>query len=142
MNVTDPALIAEQAANQVVNFHGLPQENQEPGLQALGHAMGVSISYELAQTELVAATLRLVATAQLTVVDTALLADLVEAKIELLSEHKLDYPQDYDEESTAAMQAEISKLQILSSSLTVPDTTTNADPGPACGENTIDRRQE
>lgn len=47
------------------------------------------------------------------VLDQGKIADLVESKIELLAEYKLEYPQDYEEDDIAAMHAEITSLQDL-----------------------------
>lgn len=47
------------------------------------------------------------------VTDVHEVSDLVDAKIELLSEYKLEYPKDYDESDIARMKTEISRLETL-----------------------------
>lgn len=45
------------------------------------------------------------------------MADLVASKIELLSDYKLDYPQDYEPDDVDRMTAEIARLQRLAEAL-------------------------
>jgi hypothetical protein len=46
--------------------------------------------------------------------------DLLAAKIELLAEYKLDYPQDYAPDDVARMQAELTRLRSLQQMLAGP----------------------
>lgn len=46
-------------------------------------------------------------------VDELGVADLVEAKIELLAEYKLDYPQDFEPDDLERMKAEVARLREL-----------------------------
>jgi hypothetical protein len=46
--------------------------------------------------------------------------DLLAAKIELLAEYKLDYPQDYAPDDVARMQAELARLRSLQQMLAGP----------------------
>lgn len=53
------------------------------------------------------------------------LIDLVESKIELLNEYKLDYPQDYDDEDIIRMREEIADLEQLKSRLMARSSSTS-----------------
>lgn len=51
------------------------------------------------------------------VVDLDGLLDLVKSKIELLSDYKLEYPQDYDDDDIERMKAEIDRLEAVHADL-------------------------
>lgn len=98
--------ISRRAAEAVLSQRGLRREAGEDPLSALGWAQGAQLSHEDA----------FLAFAKSLVEELGVL-DLVEAKLELLSEHKLDYPQDYEPEDLAAIHAEIERLEALSAAL-------------------------
>ena len=99
--------IAESTASTVLSEHGLQREPGESALSALGWAQGKGIDYEAAFRAFAKALI-----GELKVID------LLDAKIELLAEHKLEYPQNYAPEDIAAMQSEIARLRARRSQLT------------------------
>ncbi|ERI36512.1 hypothetical protein M707_16590 [Arthrobacter sp. AK-YN10] len=109
--MTDPvgtiASLTEKAAAVVVTSRGLTHENGGSALAALGGAQGAAITHEDAFRAFARA-----------LIDELGVPDLIEAKIELLGEYKLDYPQDYELEDVACMQTELERLRSLQQQLT------------------------
>lgn len=93
---------AEEAANAVISAHGVAVDDDESCFEALCWALGSGIPYEKGLLQFAHA-----------IVDGFDLPGLVDAKIELLSEHKLDYPQDYEPADVDRMKAEIGRLRAL-----------------------------
>lgn len=100
---------AEEAANDVISTHGIAVEDDESCFQTLCWALGTGVPYEQGLLQFAQA-----------VLDGFDLKGLVEAKIELLSEYKLDYPQDYESADVDRMKAEIARLQSLREQLKGP----------------------
>ncbi|MFF1880262.1 hypothetical protein ACFVVC_02170 [Pseudarthrobacter sp. NPDC058196] len=101
--------LAEKAAAAVVTARGLAHEAGESAVTALGWAQGTTISYEDAFRAFAR-----------TLIEELGVPDLLEAKIELLGEYKLDYPQDYEPDDVARMQAELIRLRSLQQMLAGP----------------------
>lgn len=112
----DSTPILAAAAQHVVTAQSLDQNPGEDPVIALSMALGVSLEYETGLKLLVDAALALGPASPL---DTTSAIDLVEAKIELLSEYKLEYPTDYDPADREAMKAEIIRLEALRQHLSV-----------------------
>jgi hypothetical protein len=100
---------AEEAANDVISAHGIAVEGDESCFEALCWALGTGVPYEKGLLQFAQA-----------VIDGFDLKGLVGAKIELLSEYKLDYPQDYETADVDRMKAEIARLQALRERLEKP----------------------
>lgn len=98
--------LAQNAAAAVIEKHQLSREDGEPALSAFGWNLGESITYEQGLVEIVRAALNEVN-----------INDLIEAKIELLTEHKLDYPGDYEPADIVRMHDEINRLRQLQAEL-------------------------
>lgn len=113
MPMPDPtgtmANLTEKAAAAVVTSRGLTHENGESALAALGWAQGAAITHEDAFRAFARA-----------LIDELGVLDLLAAKIELLAEYKLDYPQDYAPDDVARMQAELARLRSLQQMLAGP----------------------
>ena len=100
---------AEEAANSVISAHGIAVEDDESCFEALCWALGTGVPYEKGLLQFAQAT-----------VDGFDLKGLVDAKIELLGDYKLDYPQDYEPEDVSCMQTELERLRSLRQQLTQP----------------------
>lgn len=98
--------LAERAALAVLGAHGLERSEGESAVSALGWAQGEEISCEAAFRAFAGA-----------LIDELGVPDLVAAKLELLGEYKLDYPQDYEPDDLDRMRAEIGRLQELAAGL-------------------------
>lgn len=99
--------IAEEAAIQTVSSHSVVLDDGETAIEALGWALGAQIPYEQGLKDFARAVLEQPEQA----LSTATLIELIEAKIELLAEFKLEYPQGYAPEDISAMQVEIERLK-------------------------------
>lgn len=93
---------AEEAANDVISAHGISVEDDESCFEALCWALGSGVPHEKGLLQFAQA-----------VLDSFDLRGLIDAKIELLSEYKLDYPQDYETADVDRMKAEIARLRTL-----------------------------
>ncbi|MUU73468.1 hypothetical protein [Pseudarthrobacter sp. GA104] len=93
---------AEEAANDVISAHGIAVEDDESCFEALCWALGSGVPYEKGLLQFAQA-----------VLDSFDLKGLIDAKIELLSEYKLNYPQDYETADVDRMKAEIARLRTL-----------------------------
>ncbi|NKR13313.1 hypothetical protein A5N17_09900 [Arthrobacter sp. D2] len=109
--MADPAMTMEdlvvKAAAAAVVARGLTRKDGEAALAALGWAQGTVLTHEDAFRAFAQA-----------LIDEVGVPDLIEAKIELLGEYKLDYPQDYEPEDVACMQTELERLRSLQQQLT------------------------
>ena len=107
--MTMEASIPEIAAEVIVDAHTLERHEDETALQAFAWALGPEIDYEQGLCEFADAIHgQLTAVARL--LDREAAIDLIDAKIELLSEYKLEYPKDYAPDDIAEMHAEITRL--------------------------------
>ena len=107
--MTTAASIPELAAEVIVDAHAIDRHDDESALQAFAWALGPEIDYEQGLGEFADAIYgQLTGVARLLDRETAI--ELIAAKIELLSEYKLEYPQDYAPADIAAMRAEIARL--------------------------------
>lgn len=93
---------AEEAANDVISAHGIAVEDDESCFEALCWALGSGVPHEKGLLQFAQA-----------VLDSFDLKGLIDAKIELLSEYKLDYPHDYEIADVDRMKAEIARLRTL-----------------------------
>ncbi|QOT16749.1 hypothetical protein [Paenarthrobacter sp. YJN-5] len=100
---------AEEAANSVISAHGIAVEDEESCFEALCWALGTGVPYEKGLLQFAQA-----------IVDGFDLKGLVDTKIELLGDYKLDYPQDYEPEDVSCMRAELERLRSLQQQLTRP----------------------
>ncbi|BAS11867.1 hypothetical protein AHiyo8_01700 [Arthrobacter sp. Hiyo8] len=92
--MTTETSIPELAAEVIVDAHAIDRHDDESALQAFAWALGPDIDYEQGLREFADAIHgQLTAVARLLDRESAI--DLIDAKIELLSEYKLEYPQDY-----------------------------------------------
>ncbi|MET3933699.1 hypothetical protein [Arthrobacter sp. OAP107] len=98
---------------------------ENPPSQALGWAQGAAITHEDAFRAFARA-----------LIDELGVPDLLAAKIELLAEYKLDYPQDCPPDDVARMQAELARLRSLQQMLAGPADCPFPDTarGPDCAE--------
>ncbi|WP_284982409.1 hypothetical protein [Arthrobacter sp. efr-133-TYG-118] len=107
--MTTKTSIPELAAEVIVDAHAINRHDDESALQAFAWALGPDIDYEQGLREFADAIQgQLTAVAKL--LDREAAIDLINAKIELLSEYKLEYPQDYAPDDIAEMRAEIARL--------------------------------
>lgn len=100
---------AEEAANSVISAHGITVDDDESCFEALCWALGADVPYEKGLLQFAQA-----------IVDGFDLNGLVEEKIELLGEYKLDYPQDYEPDDVTRMQEELLRLRSLQQMLAGP----------------------
>lgn len=110
--MTTETSIPELAAEVIVDAHAIDRHDDESALQAFAWALGPDLDYEQGLLEFADAIQgQLTAVAKLLNREAAI--DLINAKIELLSEYKLEYPQDYAPDDIAEMHEEIARLSGL-----------------------------
>lgn len=114
-----PNELLESAASAVVATHSLPSEDGENAVQSLSWALGQELSYEKGLLALTEALLQQSPMPNPSI-DTESVIDLLDAKIELLGEYKLDHPQDYEADDLASMQVELQRLVDLRTHLSSP----------------------